>query len=490
MLEAIGAERAILSILMKEPSKLFEIDDVLCTDDFVNSGNRIIYHVLEDLITNEETTEVDQYVLISHAEEKGIRDFLSLTENGELLEALDLTKGGVSEKSLKKHVHAVKTASIKRTILDTIERLKDEVEDFSGDPSDLRNMVEEDILKSMEILDSGDDEIVNLAENFEEIINNYADIAATIGLSIGFKRWEKDVAAFRNGTVTGIFARAKEGKSQIAAHSLKEIGIIGNENLGKLPVLYLDTEMQARDQQMRLCSQLTAIPYEEMESGSWKSHPEKIERIKEAFGLVKDSPIYYKNISGKSVNYVIPIIRKFLHQHVGGKTEGIVPKCLVIYDYVKLMDPNDLKHAQEYQILGFLLSALHDLAAGWNFPMLVLGQLNREGLKVDSVGAIAGSDRITHNVDSLTIFRKKRQDEIDADGEMRGTHILKALLARSGPGHPDFDEWVNLTFNKDSGQFKEDKRNSESQSVISQIDAIKDRLEDKATAPFGDIREK
>lgn len=488
MLEAIGAERAILSILMKEPSKLFEINDIIGPDDFVNSGNRLIFSCVEDLVVEEDTTIIDQYILISHAEQKGIKDFLSLTENGELLNALDVTKNSVNPGSIKKHVHAVKTASIKRTLLDTIDKLKDDIEDFAGEPIDLRNLVEEDILSSMEILDSGDDELVNLADDFEDIINNYADIAATLGLSIGFERWEKDVAAFRNGTVTGIFARAKEGKSQIAARAVKEIGIIGDAKLGRLPVLYLDTEMQARDQQMRICSQLTAIDYAEMETGKWKGNPEKIKLIKEAFGKVKEAPIYYKNIAGKSVSYVIPIIRKFLHKHVGGKTKGIVPRCLVVYDYVKLMDPKDLKTAQEYQILGFLLGALHDLAAKWNFPMLVFGQLNRTGLTADSVAAIAGSDRITHNVDSLSIFRKKRLDEIDGDGEMRGTHILKALLARSGPGH-DYDEWVNLTFEKKSGQFTEDKRNSECQDAISQIDAIKDRLHDQDTAPFGDIRE-
>lgn len=488
MLEAIGAERAILSILMKEPEKLFEINDILCPDDFVNSGNKIIFSVIQELVVDENIKTIDQYVLISHAEQNGVRDFLSLTENGELLGALDATKGSVGTASLNKHVYAVKTASLKRTILDTVDRIKDDVEDFVGDPMELRNMVEESILSSMEIMDTGDDDIANLSADFEEIINNYADVAATLGLSIGFERWEKDVAAFRNGTVTGIFARAKEGKSQIAAHSLKEIGILGDSKLGRLPILYLDTEMQARDQQMRICSQLTSIPYSEMELGEWKSKPEQIKIIKEAFDKVKEAPIYYKNISGKSINYVIPIIRKFLHRHVGGKTEGIVPRCLVIYDYVKLMDPNDLKTAQEYQILGFLLGALHDLAASWNFPMLVFGQLNREGLKVDSVAAIAGSDRITHNVDSLTIFRKKREDEIDGDGEMRGTHILKALLARNGPGH-DYNDWVNIIFDKHSGQFQEDKRNSERMVAIRQINAIKDRLNEQDTAQFGDIRE-
>lgn len=490
MLEAVGAERAVLSILLKKPDSLFAFDIQLNEDDFTNSGNKLLFSLMSEIINDDPKVKLDNYLLISKAEEKGITDFFKLTQNGDLLDALQETGNNVSESSIGKYIAIVKKASIKRNLIDKLDHLKDDVEVHSGTAIDIQNMVESEILSSMEAIDTGDDEIVNLAEDFEEVINSYAEDEAVIGLDIGMPRWQDDCGGIANGTITGLFARAKEGKSQFAAYSAMKIAIHGDPNINKLPVLYLDTEMQARKQQMRLCSMMTGVPYKRIQKGYWRSDVEECKKVKKAFADIKGSPIYYKNISGKSVNYVLPIIRKFIYKHVGGKTEGNIPKCLVIYDYIKLMNPEDLKTAQEYQLLGFLLGALHDLCANLNFPMIVLGQLNREALKTDSIGSIAGSDRITHNVDSLTLFRKKKQDELEVDGSMRGTHLSKVLISRDGPGH-DYDEWININFDKSRGSFIEDKRNSEVQMRIKDDSkAIRDRLGDQDTAEFGNIREK
>lgn len=489
MLEAVGAERAVLAIVMKKPDEFFSVDEILDTEDFTNSGNSVIYSLIKDLVLEDPNVKLDDFTIISQAESKGIKDFFSLTHNGDLLEALRATQKSVSEESLNKYVATVKKASIKRHLISVLDALKDNVEDFDGSAMDMKNMVEDKIFKSVGDIDSSDEDIINLSKDFEDVINTYAETDATLGLDIGLPRWQRDIGNIRNGTLTGIFARAKEGKSQIAAHSMKKIGILGSELFGQLPVLLLDTEMQARNQQMRLCSMMTGIPYHRVESGAWRSKKEELDKIKEAFKAIKGAPIWYKNISGKSMNYVIPIIRKFVHKHVGGRTIGNVPRCLVIYDYVKLMNIADIKHAAEYQMLGFLLSSLHDLAADLNFPMIVMGQLNREALQRDTVAGVAGSDRIIHNLDSFTIFRRKKQEEVELDGIQRGTHMLKCLVTRNGSGH-DNDNWVNLHFDKSCGAFKEDKRNSEVQeAIVAGSKALRDRMAEEDTNQFGNIRE-
>jgi len=480
MLQAVGAERAILSILMKEPTLLFDIDDILSPSDFTNGGAEAIYSLIRDIILEDKAAQIDQYSLISRAEQRGVKDFLSLTHNGELLEALEHTSVGPG--SLGRHVNAVKSMSVKRHTINMLDDVKDQVEEFTGDAVDLTSMVEDRVFQEMRSLDTGDEDIDCLADNFESVINAYADQNSLIGLDVGLPRWQRDVGALRNGTVTGLFARAKGGKSQFSAHCAVEVAVKQG-----LPVLYLDTELQLRMQQMRVAGILSGIGFSRIESGAWKSKQEEVDKLTECFGMVKDSPFYYKNIAGRSFRYVIPVIRKWFHKYVG-KSEGDRPSCLVVYDYIKLMDMNDLKGAAEWQVLGFLLSAIHDVAAKLNIPILCLGQLNREALKVDSEGTIAGSDRITHNVDSLTILRWKRPDELEADGEQRGNAMMKALLARSGAGH-DYNEWINLHFEKSSGQFKEDKRNSEVIAAIQGISPIRDRLEEAETAPFGELRQ-
>jgi len=480
MLQAVGAERAVLSILVKNPELLFEIDDILDESDFTNGGAQVIYRSIKEILLVDKSAVVDHYTLISHAEKNGIDNFLSLTHNGELLEAISETK--VNPKSLGRHVSAIKTMSIKRNAISMLDDLKDGVEAFVGEPVDLKSMVEDRVFREMRALEVGNEDITRMDEGYEETINKFAEQNAILGLNVGLPRWQRDCGGIRNGTVTGLFARAKTGKSQFSAWCGTQSAIFQ-----QLPTLYLDTELQLRDQQMRITGILSGIPFNEIESGSWKAEPEKVKQIKECFNLVNGSPFYYKNIAGRSVNHVIPVIRKFFHKHVG-ESSGDEVKCLVIYDYIKLMNMNDIKGAAEWQVLGFLLSAIHDVASQLNIPIIALGQLNREALRMDNEYTVSGSDRITHNLDSLTIFRQKKQEELEADGRARGTHILKVPIARKGAGHTDGDH-INLTFLKDRGQFKEDKRRSEIMEALEASKPIRDRLADMDQQPLGSLRE-
>lgn len=480
MLQAVGAERAILSILLKVPELVFEIDDVVGENDFTNGGAKAIYSLVKDLVMQDREGVVDYNTIISRAEEKGLTDFLKLTQNGQLLEALSHTK--VNPDSLGRHVNAVKTATIKRDTIEFLDVLKDDVEVFDGDAPMLRSLVEDQVFKTMQRFDTGDDEIERLENDFAETINTYADMNSLLGLDVSLPRWQLDCGGLRNGTVTGLFARAKAGKSQFSAHCAVEVAM-----KQRLPVLYLDTELQLRMQQMRVAGIMTGIPYSRIESGAWKGNKEEVEKLKECFEQVKGAPFFYKNISGRSYQYVIPVIRKWFHKYVG-ESIGDEPNCLVIYDYIKLMDMGDIKHAAEYQILGFLLSAIHDVAAQLNIPILALGQLNREALKVDNEATIAGSDRITHNVDSLTIMRAKKQEELEMDGESRGNYIFKTLLSRNGPGH-EYNDWINVHFDKGAGQFVEDKRNLEVIEALQGMNPVRQRLDELETAPLGDLRE-
>lgn len=486
MLQALGAERAVLACLMKQPDAYYEVNDIIAEDDFSNLGNKLIFSVMKDILENDKGAKLDHYLIISRAEQKGIQDFLRHTQNGELLDALETTKQSVNTESLKKHVAAVKDASIRRKLIDTFSNMGDDIEGFNGSAIELRQFVEDKVLGTTRLIDNGPDELENLSVGFEETINELADRETPIGINIGFSRFQKDCGQIRNGTVTGIFARAKAGKSQFATFSVHNVSIVPPEHL-RLPTLILDTELQAMDQQMRLCGMMTGIPYEIIESGAWKSNKEQVKLMKDAFQKIKKAPLIYKNIAGKSINQVVPIMKKFVHQYLGGPQKGNkTPRGLIVYDYIKLMNAKDIAHAKEYEMLNFLLSNLHDAAIELNVPILAFGQLNREAFKADSEQAVAGTDRINWNLDSVSILRRKKPEEIEADGIQRGNYILKCLLARRGAAHDD-DDWINLDFQKNCGRFKEDKRQSEVAEAIRQIDGVGQRLAAQDMRPIGDV---
>ena len=87
-IEAHAAERAILSILIKEPDRFFTINDVLLPGDFVNTGASLIYGIIKDLITSEESVTIDKHIIIATAEQKNIDGFYHHTLNGELIDAI------------------------------------------------------------------------------------------------------------------------------------------------------------------------------------------------------------------------------------------------------------------------------------------------------------------------------------------------------------------------------------------------------------------
>jgi replicative DNA helicase len=469
-LEAQGSERALISILYHHPDMLFSINDVLTEADFINTGSAMIFRVLKEIILREGNPSIDKHLIFSEAERTKVDGFFHHTLNGELVEAI--SKMTVNPKNMGRFISDIKQASIKRALINKCEDLKDNIESYIGPSLELRNMVENEMLDSLREIDSGRDDIICLADDFEEIINAYADRQGILGVDIGFPRWQKDVGHIRNGALTGIFASTKVGKSQFSMWSMFQTAI-----LQRKPVLYLDTELQARQQQMRLCGVISGIPFDVLESGKWRGDKEKIAKITAAFKIVKDAPIFYKNIAGLSVASVIPTIRKFTYQHLGGPIVGDESKGLVIYDYIKLMDRADMNNLQEYQLIGLLMSSLHDCAARLNIPIMPLGQLNKQG--------DIGIHRISHNVDSATILRPKTPEEAQEDGPQRGSHVLEVKYCRNGPGH-EFDEWVNLFFDKSCGQFKEDKRASETSTAVKRI---KEKMESEDMQKLSDARE-
>src|SRR5690606_20202433 len=172
-IEAHSAERAILSIIIKNPSSFFSINDVLTKADFVNTGSAMVFDIVKDLILANPDVKIDQQIIFAEAERKNIDGLFQHNLNGELVDALISTH--VNSSNLYKYVADVKRASIKRALINLCSDLADEIAEHAGGSMDLRNMVETRVLDSLRHLDTGNDDIIDLASDFEDVINTYAD---------------------------------------------------------------------------------------------------------------------------------------------------------------------------------------------------------------------------------------------------------------------------------------------------------------------------
>jgi len=141
---------------------------------------------------------------------------------------------------------------------------------------------------------------------------------------------------------------------------------------------------------------------------------------------------------------ILALIRRWIVKEVGLDENGKANDCVIFYDYLKLMDSKGVSaDLKEYQVLGFMMTGLHNFAVRYDVPILSLMQLNRDGIKDEGTGAASGSDRIIWLCSNFTIFKKKSPEELSDDPEENGTHKLCPVVTRHGGGIED-GNYINV----------------------------------------------
>lgn len=251
------------------------------------------------------------------------------------------------------------------------------------------------------------------------------------------------------------------GKSMLAAN----IGLHVAKNID-IPVLYLDTEMTEEDHWARMIPNLCVdegvqVTIKDIETGSYAKSPilrnkvRKAAKLLEGDGDTKPLKMHYQNVSGRPFEEIISIMRRWVSKEVGFDENGNRKDCLIIHDYLKMMSGDGVKASmQEYQMLGFMTTSLHNFAVKNDVPVLSFIQLNRDGIDRESTDIISGSDRILWLVTNFTIYKTKTPEEIAETGPEHGNRKLVPISARHGEGL-DQGDYINIVFQGRFGKIKE-----------------------------------
>ncbi len=150
--------------------------------------------------------------------------------------------------------------------------------------------------------------------------------------------------------------------------------------------------------------------------------------------------------------------------------QGKAKDCLIIYDYLKIMESSEIRgDLKEYQLLGFLMTSLHNFAIRYEVPVLAFVQLNRDGITKESTDTASGSDRIIWLCSNFTIYKRKSDEEIAKDGPENGNRKLVPVIARHGEGLDDKD-YINVQMIGKYGKLVEGKTAFELEDGVGQID--------------------
>lgn len=202
----------------------------------------------------------------------------------------------------------------------------------------------------------------------------------------------------------------------------------------------LDTEMSKEDHYHRMLANLSGVEINSIASGRFTESEIDKEKVHKAAEKLKSIPYHYISIAGESFENILSQMRKWIYQHVGFDENGRTNDCLIIYDYLKLMGSEGMSASmQEYQVLGFQITQLHNFTVKYDVACLAFVQLNRDGTTTETTTVVSGSDRLIWLCTSFSIFKMKSPEEIAADGEDNGNRKLVPVVARHGEGLDDGD---------------------------------------------------
>ncbi len=476
----VAAERAVLAgIFSHGTDAYYDTADILSETTFTVLENQAIYRCLRHIYSHNEEHDlkVDFALLQGAAATCSVAHYFKNKDTINHVKALMDFR--VNLKTVRKFAGKIRKLEIARLLKAQLFNAGNSLETLSGDESinHILGIAESVIFDFSSLInDSQEEAPKRLTDGLLEYLTYLADNPVTqIGVPTGFQTYDKCIGGgLRRGAVSMIGARTKAGKSVLAINIGKHIA----KNV-KIPVLYLDTEMMENDQRHRLTAHLSEVPIDMIETGQF-GQDEKTK--KKVFNIISEiengkMPLFHKNVSGYGFEEILSVMRRWLIQEVGLNDDGTAKDCVIIYDYLKMMSSENISaDLKEYQILGFMMTGLHNFAVRYKVPVLSFIQLNRDGIDKESTDVVSGSDRIVWLCSNFSIYKRKTVEEIAEDGEEKGNRKMVPVITRHGK-EPD-GGYINMTMTGEYATIIE--------TSYAFDNNIKAEISDDESIPFGD----
>lgn len=448
-----AAERLVIAGLLQHGEESFyEINDIINSNSFHNTENRLIFTAISKLIIEQKIKKPDGLsvvALINGIDKEAVSKY-SLTDYVNVI-----CQNPVPKDNIRPFCQIIQRLYLTRTLKSKLLDAVNELDHISGEEtlSQIISHAEKPIIDFTGTLLVNDETI-----GLQNTVSDYLDYLSknpvdVLGIPTGFPLYDKYIGGgIRRAGVHLMGARAKIGKSFIC------LNIANYASSLNIPVLYLDTELTDKITMSRWISLMSGIPIDDIETGAFAKEAIVHDKVKEVSQILSQRPFYYHNIAGKHHLDWISIIRKWIMQKVGFNPNGTTKPCLIILDYIKLMDLKFTGDHQEYQYLGQVIGDLHNFAVQYDVPIFSTAQLNRDGIGGEDQGVFAGSDQLIRLCSSASILKNKSPEDYADDNIKNGNKKIIVIASRFGPGTTD-GEYINVISDLSVASMKEGKTN-------------------------------
>ncbi len=413
-----GSERSLISICLKNPDKIIDVESSdIFAEHFGVPGHKYIFIAMMYLYSKQiKPTPMAIIEVLNGEKAKKAVDELGGLEYLTILE-----ESNIQSDNLPIFIEKIKQSHTRKTLLNISDNVRDFVLSDKAEilnPSELISFAEQKIIDIS--VNTNSSEVYKMGNNTLEVLTQRAENPSQIpGLEVGWSQYDEYTNGAQPGDLIILCAESKIGKSITLTNWATKLAI-----KDQIPILYIDTEMNEREQEDRILANLTGIPHKEIVSGlyvvdttSGKAE-DKIARLKTAQKELQLGCYYHVYMPQFTTEKVIALTKQF------NKQFGI--KAL-FFDYIKIPSSQaNFKQQQEYQALGYFTSGLKELAGILKIPILTACQANRSDLNTSNPDAtnIGGSYRILQLASKLMFLVNKSEEQIAKDGFQNGNQQL------------------------------------------------------------------
>jgi len=458
-----AAEKACLAGVYKYGKDCYiDIADIIQQpSSFIVLENQILYSCFSHIFEKLSAVKLDLASIYSAAQDLGVDHLLKNNKAKDHIE--QVLNFSVEQSNVFGFASKVRKLAIARLINNQLEEAKKTISEITGNESiaTIIGLAENPIFDLSKLINSHDEDPCSLGNLVCDYIKKKQENPVEqIGISTGFPLFDTAIGGgLRPGTVNVIGARAKNFKSGFALNVGKHVSMMN------IPVLYMDTELQEYEQLPRLIACESRVSINEIETGQFTRSISKKQSVESAGEKLKNLKLEHKYIGDISPEEQISTMRRWLYKKVGINFDGSANPCMIIFDYIKLLDQSPLKNLREDQAIGFMVSSLHNFSKKYRVPILTFVQLNRDGLSRESTDIIAQSDRILWFCSNLSILKRKDIEELAADGGDNFKIVTQAC--RHGKGLQSGD-YINIKIEEEYFRITEGKLKSE----VTRVDEI------------------
>jgi replicative DNA helicase len=444
MIHSFDLEKNVLSGVLQHQHKWEEISSFLNERDFYSDDSKVnvsIFKLLKNALNNAEN--IDETILVQRINQLKAT-FPDSVDVAEYIYSLAFYK--ITENIFLSSVRELKKFTARREIYNSCKNVADFVKKADpnlkyGDIVEQSDQIYNQNIKDFEMTETGP---VHLFDMMEELVedrgNNPVEDFGMLGPHPRVN--EMYGSLLLAGNISVIVARSGVGKTNFCMDYTTKVSAEHG-----VPVLHFDNGEMSEDELIfRQCSAMTGIPVWLLQTGKWRttaykdwSVEEVVEKVRSAWGKIKDMEFYYENVAGLSPDEMCSLLKRFYFSKIGRGN-----RLIFSFDYIK-SDFGSIGKVDGWQQVSYLVhkfkQTIHrDLSFDGKpcVSMLTSVQSNRLGITnnrnagaiVDDESVVSLSDGITQFCSHLFLLRRKVAEEIHDEGSNFGTHKLINLKAR------------------------------------------------------------